>query len=145
LALGAAQSPVLDAAREWLTAVGGPTVALTKLLNEAGGSGFGAGLPRGSTSGKRFTNDQAVYGGVGGFSSIRVGDAKVRRCRLTPDWPKLDRAWIQRVKLKYDESLSSFAYNFNMRRYTKAAADAAAAAAADAAQGFAPDLEVGCT
>ena len=85
LALGAAQSPVLDAAREWLTAVGGPTVALTKLLNEAGGSGFGAGLPRGSTSGKRFTNDQAVYGGVGGFSSIRVGDAKVRRCRLTPD------------------------------------------------------------
>jgi hypothetical protein len=49
------------------------------------------------------------------------------------------------VKLKYDESLSSFAYNFNMRRYTKAAADAAAAAAADAAQGFAPDLEVGCT
>ena len=36
---------------------------------------------------------------------------------LTPGCPRVDRAWCQRLKLKYDEPLSSFAFNFNLRHY----------------------------
>ena len=45
---------------------------------------------------------------------------EVRRCMLTPGGLRLDRAWFQfnqRLKLKHDEVLSSFAFNFNLRRY----------------------------
>ena len=34
---------------------------------------------------------------------------------------RVDRAWFQRLKLKYDEPLSNFAFNFNLRLYTKGA------------------------
>jgi len=44
----------------------------------------------------------------------------VGRCRLTPGCPCVDHTWFQRVKLKYDEPLSSFAFNFDLRRYTLA-------------------------
>jgi len=39
--------------------------------------------------------------------------------RLTPVRPRVDRAWFQRLKLDYDEPLSNFAFNFNLRRYHK--------------------------
>ena len=39
------------------------------------------------------------------------------RCRLNPGRPRFDRAWFQRLKLTYDEALSNFAFNFNLRRY----------------------------
>ena len=44
----------------------------------------------------------------------------VRRCRLTPGCPRVDRAWFQRLKLDYDRPLSTFAFNLNLRRYTVA-------------------------
>ena len=31
----------------------------------------------------------------------------------------MERAWFQRLKLIYDRLLSSFAFNFNLRRYNK--------------------------
>ena len=34
--------------------------------------------------------------------------------RLTPS----DCSWFQRLKLKYDEALSRFAFDFNSRRYS---------------------------
>jgi len=40
----------------------------------------------------------------------------------------MDRAWCQRLKLNNDEPLSSFAFNFNLRRCTEATIAAAAAA-----------------
>ena len=44
--------------------------------------------------------------------------SKVGRCRLAPGCPRVARAWFQRLKLKYDETLSNFALNFNLRRYS---------------------------
>jgi len=48
----------------------------------------------------------------------------VGRCRLTPGQTRVDRvdcAWLQRLKLEYDEPRSTFAYifnyNFNLRPY----------------------------
>ena len=32
----------------------------------------------------------------------------------------IERAWIQRLKHKYDEPLSHLAFDFNLRRYTRA-------------------------
>jgi len=42
---------------------------------------------------------------------LLIRDVKVGRCRLTPDWPRVDRAWSPRLKLKRDEPLSSSAFN----------------------------------
>jgi len=36
---------------------------------------------------------------------------------LTPGWPRVESAWFQRLKLKCDEPLSIFAFNFNLRCY----------------------------
>ena len=44
---------------------------------------------------------------------------KAGRCRLTPGGPQAERAWFQRLKLKYDEALSKIAFNLNLRRYLK--------------------------
>ena len=38
----------------------------------------------------------------------------VGRCRFTPGSPQVDRAWVQRLKLKYDEVLSNLAFNFKL-------------------------------
>ena len=47
-------------------------------------------------------------------------EAKVGRCQLTEPKPELlKRAWFQRLKLKRDELLSTVAFKFNLRRYTK--------------------------
>jgi len=40
--------------------------------------------------------------------------------RLTPGCLWVDRARFQRLKLKYDEALSNFAFKINLRRYTEA-------------------------
>jgi len=42
----------------------------------------------------------------------------VRRCRLILSKPTLTAPGTERLKLTYDELLSSFAFNFNLRRYT---------------------------
>jgi hypothetical protein len=44
----------------------------------------------------------------------------VGRCRLTPECPRVDRAWLQRLRPKYDAPLSKFALKSNLRRYTLA-------------------------
>jgi Leucine-rich repeat (LRR) protein len=36
---------------------------------------------------------------------------------LTPGWPRDGRAGFQRLKLQYDEPISDFGYNFNLRHY----------------------------
>jgi len=43
-----------------------------------------------------------------------------RRCRLKPIEPRVGSAWSQDLQLKYDTLLSSFAFNFNLRRYVRA-------------------------
>jgi len=58
------------------------------------------------------------------------GEPMVRRCKLTPDsqvdpgfapgQPRVNRAEFQSLNMKYDEPLSSFAFNLNLRRYTMA-------------------------
>jgi len=58
---------------------------------------------------------------------------KIGLCRLTASKPalKLESAYGSlRMKLQYDETLSNFAFNFNLRRYMEANAVTAAAAAA---------------
>jgi len=42
---------------------------------------------------------------------------------LTPGGPRFDRAWSQRLKLKYVVLVSTLAFNFNLRRYAKALKD----------------------
>ena len=39
--------------------------------------------------------------------------------QVDPSRSRVDRSWSQRLKLKYDELLSNFAFNFNLRRYTQ--------------------------
>ena len=39
-------------------------------------------------------------------------------CNLITCYYVVDSAWFQRLKLKCDELLSSFAFKFNLRRYT---------------------------
>jgi len=36
---------------------------------------------------------------------------------VTPGLTWVGRAWFQRLKLKCDEALTNFAFNFNLRRY----------------------------
>ena len=52
--------------------------------------------------------------------------AKVGQCRLTESKPVLtaQRLWFQHLNLEYHESLSNFAFKFNLRRYTKGASGA---------------------
>jgi hypothetical protein len=38
---------------------------------------------------------------------------------LTPSCRRVDLAWFQRLKLKYDEPPSKFAFNFKLRSYTQ--------------------------
>ena len=70
-----------------------------------------------------------VCGGRGALAAPdRAGEAPGAS---DPDWPKVGRyrlnrvdshvesAWFKRLKLRYDKLLSSFAFNFNLRRYTK--------------------------
>jgi len=47
---------------------------------------------------------------------------KVRRCMFKPIEPRVESAWFQRSNLKanWDELVSSFAFNFNLRHYIKA-------------------------
>jgi hypothetical protein len=57
------------------------------------------------------------------LATVRLGwpivVIKVGRCRLTVSNPSRKRAWFQRLKLKCDEPLLTFAFNFNLRRYIK--------------------------
>ena len=46
--------------------------------------------------------------------------SEVGRCRLNRVETCVESAWFQRLKLNYDEPLSSFAFNFNSRHYTAA-------------------------
>jgi len=57
---------------------------------------------------------------------------KVGRCRLTVSKPVLKPHTVSRLKVEYHYLLSIVAFKFNLRRYTKAGAEAAAAAAAQA-------------
>ena len=47
---------------------------------------------------------------------------EVGRCRVTPVFGRGLTAlgWFQRLKLKYDETISKFAFNFNLRHYNEA-------------------------
>ena len=51
------------------------------------------------------------------MAELKMADLDFRstvgRCRLT----RIDRAWLQHLKLKYDEPLSNFAINFNLCPY----------------------------
>jgi len=45
---------------------------------------------------------------------------RVGRCTLKVFKSRVDSTWFQCLKLKYDKLLSSFAFNFNLRRYNMA-------------------------
>jgi len=60
-----------------------------------------------------------AFGG-GTTESVRTLFDKAGRCSLTPSWPRLDCAWFQRLKLRYDVALSNFAFDFDLRRFDKA-------------------------
>ena len=61
-----------------------------------------------------------ILGWEDGTFLLALASVAVGRCRLTVSKPDFKRAWFQRLKLKCDESLSNFAFNFNLRRYTEA-------------------------
>ena len=61
---------------------------------------------------------------------------EVGQCRLTLVSIKTivgKRLWFQRLKLQYDEPLSNFAFNFNLRRFSAGGVASELMAAADAA------------
>jgi hypothetical protein len=51
-----------------------------------------------------------------------LSNATVGWCRLTPSKPVLKASGPKRSKLKYDRLLSTFAFDFNLRRYATALA-----------------------
>jgi len=63
-------------------------------------------------SGREYcTIDIGVDGAVEG--TLTVGE----RCKLKPIETRIESAWLQRSKLKYDEPVSEFAFKLNLRRY----------------------------
>jgi len=65
---------------------------------------------------------QALY--EGWEASVLVMHPPVGRCRLTPGWKQLTPRLLsgtfrefQRLKVKYDKPLSSFAFKCNLRHY----------------------------
>jgi len=50
---------------------------------------------------------------------VVVNSNKVGWCRLNPVESRVESAWFQRLKLRYDESPSNFAFNLNLRRYNE--------------------------
>jgi hypothetical protein len=50
---------------------------------------------------------------------LKGAQHKVGRCRLTLSKPTSKGTGTQRLKLEYGRLLSSFALNFNLRRYNK--------------------------
>jgi hypothetical protein len=68
-----------------------------------------------------------LVGGVRGVEHLEalrakypavLWDAKGGRCNLKGVEPRVESAWFHRLKLEYDELLSSFAFNFNLRAPT---------------------------
>jgi hypothetical protein len=57
------------------------------------------------------TIDIGVDGNLEG--TLTVGE----RCKSKPIETRVESAWHQRSKLKYDESVSEFAFKFKLRRY----------------------------
>ena len=74
-----------------------------------------------------------------GVSAAAAAATMVGRGRLTLSNPILKAPGTKRLKLKHDKLLSSFAFKFNLRRYTMLAAANAAAAAEAAHAGAHPD------
>jgi hypothetical protein len=73
---------------------------------------------------------EAVVGDAGGNPAAynqRVAEywkamlVVVGRCKLKRVESRVESAWFERLKLRYDKLLSSFAFNFNLRRYNAAA------------------------
>jgi hypothetical protein len=50
--------------------------------------------------------------------SARTVSLMVGRCKSNGVETRVQSAWWQRLKLKCDEQHSTFAFNFNLRRYT---------------------------
>ena len=77
------------------------------------------------TIGSAVRDEDSSFGGStpGGRSSPSYSrttcGTEVRRCRLTPLWPRTDPAWFQCPNLKYYGPLSNFAFNCNLRHYLK--------------------------
>jgi hypothetical protein len=54
----------------------------------------------------------------GAFLSLKLSaNMMVRRCRLKPVALRVGSAWCQRLQMNCDELVSTFAFNFNLRRY----------------------------
>jgi hypothetical protein len=71
-------------------------------------------------------------GAYGNVKFANTGVCVVRRCRLTPVESRVETDWFQCLKPKYDDPLSNFAFNFNLRRYSVDDAEGAGCDAADA-------------
>jgi hypothetical protein len=59
----------------------------------------------------------AIVGPAASGKSTQAWAISVGRCRLNPVEARVERDWSQRLKPKYDDQLSNFAFNFNLRRY----------------------------
>jgi hypothetical protein len=59
------------------------------------------------------------FAGSGSRNWKKSCQIKASRCRLKRVDTCLESTWIQRYRLEYDELMSSFALDFNLRRYSK--------------------------
>ena len=58
-------------------------------------------------------------GRAGSETEAGFGGHEAGRCRLTPVESHVESAWIQLLKVQYDKLPSTFAFNFNLRRYNE--------------------------
>jgi len=114
------RSTLDGAAAEFTVRPGGVKGEITLVIEGSDGKGVGGG---GAGEGL-----EAAVAGRCMLTPERDASACMRRHQasalvpfiLTPCWPRVDRAWFQRLKLNYDEPLSNCAFNSNLRRYTMA-------------------------
>ena len=106
------------------------TPMLELVLHGSGGANGGCDVLQGehvtgtitwlpSVSGDNGSGGGGVNATAGGRHYC-AGHAEVGRCRLKCVESTVESAWSQRLKVEYNEPLSSFAFNVNLRRYTAA-------------------------
>jgi len=101
--------------------------------------GGGGDRPKGDANGKKPDNRRGADANGRGADGKKIDYRKSaegadgRALQVDPMLSCLDRAWLQRSKLKYHEALSNYNFNFNLRRHMTARSLITATAARAAA------------
>ena len=109
-----------------LTALLGLDLSVNQLSSVPAELGSFTALKGLDLSGNQLTSVPAALGGLSALLQLRLSGNQLnyvpaelgRVVQVDPLKPTLKAPGCERLKLRYDELLSSFAFNFNLRRYS---------------------------